>query len=692
MKRVLLVVALLAPAAVLVYLAARPGADLTVSVPIAHFYIVSFITCTAAVISILLAVALGPQAQPRHALAAAAFAVMGTLFFSHGLATPGALIDYAHPAIEWSAWLTMLGGGALFAAAGLDQGGRMPAWLPLRRVVYGAIAAVLVYSAVALFAPGWLTALSDTVDRPTAPWGRLTIFAMTLVLWLFAAYRLWRIWRTTHNRVDGVLAFVAPWLATATVSMHLFMIWSLSWWSYHVVLLVSFLITVWVLVGAYEQVRQFSLLRYYLAVSLIVTALLALAASALFTQFAYDTLVAEIRDASLNTARHLANGLMNDLRASMPSGDLRDLPDRSTLKALVDARLAGLPINSLLIYDPSGLAVYGSEPEWTGVKVDNRTAFAAALGGETLALIRPPDDRPVAYRPTSSVYAIQSFAPLYASADPGARPIGVLATVQEAPALNPALIDARRTGLLTAAVTMGLLFGALLVVVGRADRIIAARTTELATAYGELRMLSNRLKTYSEWLLGRNLLGQALANPETLGLMRRERTIVFADIRGFTRWSEDRSPEETVQLLNRYYAAIEGTLARHEAIKFKFSADETMVVFAGAAEAVAAARELRAMAGALLAAETLGLGIGLHTGPLVEGLLGSAEVKFYDVVGDTVNTAKRIESAAGPGEVLISDATRGALAGHLAIGPARAISAKGKEAPVTVYPLLNDVD
>ena len=103
---------------------------------------------------------------------------------------------------------------------------------------------------------------------------------------------------------------------------------------------------------------------------------------------------------------------------------------------------------------------------------------------------------------------------------------------------------------------------------------------------------------------------------------------------------------------------------------------------------MAAARELRAQIAALFAEFGLSAGIGLHTGPLVEGLLGSRGVKFYDVIGDTVNTAKRIESAAGAGEVLLSAATWQLVQRLTPVGEAREIAAKGKEEPVVVYPLL----
>ncbi|MFQ3682034.1 adenylate/guanylate cyclase domain-containing protein [Roseiflexus sp.] len=204
---------------------------------------------------------------------------------------------------------------------------------------------------------------------------------------------------------------------------------------------------------------------------------------------------------------------------------------------------------------------------------------------------------------------------------------------------------------------------------------------------GLLKQTSAQLKTYSEWLLGRRLLEQAFSNPSTLSLTRRERAVLFMDIRGFTRWSEARSPETVVNLLNNYYQVAESILTRHNATKFKFSADEVIAVFPTAESALPAVLELRASVHQLLSGYHLGAGIGLHIGPLVEGLLGGVDIKFYDVIGDTVNTAKRIESAAHPGEVLISESIRNIIGQTLPIGIKREITVKGKESPLTVYPL-----
>ncbi len=216
--------------------------------------------------------------------------------------------------------------------------------------------------------------------------------------------------------------------------------------------------------------------------------------------------------------------------------------------------------------------------------------------------------------------------------------------------------------------------------VGLAD--VNARHTLLS-----LRETAETLKIYSEWLLGRNLLGRALDDPNSMLLQRQERTILFMDIRSFTRWSERRSPEEVASLMNDYYLAIESVLERSEVIKYKFTADEVMAVFLEPKEAVQAARELRRVVRKTLTLADLGAGIGIHTGPVVEGLLGGRNIRFYDVLGDVVNTASRIESAAGANEIWISQATHIQLS-QITIGREKEISAKGKEDLVKVYAIL----
>ena len=199
-----------------------------------------------------------------------------------------------------------------------------------------------------------------------------------------------------------------------------------------------------------------------------------------------------------------------------------------------------------------------------------------------------------------------------------------------------------------------------------------------------LRQTADQLKIYSEWLLGRNLLGRAINDPNSMRLSRQKRTMMFVDIRGFTSWSEKRTPEEVASLLNRYYLTVEGLLNNYQVIKYKFTADEVMVVFIEADEALRAARDLQETLGRVLFKRELGVGIGIHTGLLVEGLLGGQNVRFYDVIGDTVNTAERIEKVANAGEIWISEETRINLANKV-VNDQKQVTVKGKDQPIQVY-------
>jgi signal transduction histidine kinase len=281
MRLPLFITVLITPSLLLLLFWLLPDWDARLQLPLFHFYVVTFTTFAAAVVSILLAMILQPVAQTRHALSAVAFAVMGAIFFTHGLPTPGALVDHFHPAVQWSAWLTLFGGGLIFCLASYDTPDRYYKWLSLSKIGYVAATSVAGYLAVTLFAPHWL----QWIEQQSAPWYYLLTFYLTLALWLWAGLRLWRIWQRTGNRVDGMLTLVSFWLAQATISLHQFPLWQLGWWLYHFLLLAAFLATLFILVAQYEQARQFRLLPYYLATSLIITVLLALVSAYLYADF-----------------------------------------------------------------------------------------------------------------------------------------------------------------------------------------------------------------------------------------------------------------------------------------------------------------------------------------------------------------------------------------------------------------------
>jgi class 3 adenylate cyclase len=163
--------------------------------------------------------------------------------------------------------------------------------------------------------------------------------------------------------------------------------------------------------------------------------------------------------------------------------------------------------------------------------------------------------------------------------------------------------------------------------------------------------------------------------------------VLFMDIRGFTAWSETRAADAVVEMLNGYFAAAERVLSGYEVVKSQFIGDEVMWVMSDTAPAVRSALALQREAGRFLAAHGLTAGIGVHRGVAIEGLIGALEVKSYTVIGDTVNTAKRVCDQAAGGEVLLTDPARQGLPAGTALGEPRDLQLKGKREVLRVFPV-----
>jgi len=202
-----------------------------------------------------------------------------------------------------------------------------------------------------------------------------------------------------------------------------------------------------------------------------------------------------------------------------------------------------------------------------------------------------------------------------------------------------------------------------------------------------LRATAGQLKKYSEWLLGKEILSAAITDTDTLALQRRERSIIFMDIRGFTSWSENRSPETVVNMLNDYFERAEQIWNTSSVIKTKHTADEIMAIFPTELDAVSSAIRLNHEISDFLKPFELTAGIGIHCGFLVEGLIGSKEVKMYDIIGDTVNTGKRICDQALGSEILVSRPVYDKLKESLVCDEPRMLTAKGKSEPLQAYPV-----
>jgi adenylate cyclase len=176
-------------------------------------------------------------------------------------------------------------------------------------------------------------------------------------------------------------------------------------------------------------------------------------------------------------------------------------------------------------------------------------------------------------------------------------------------------------------------------------------------------------------------------------------TTLFADIRGFTSFSEITDPATLVDVLNRYLAAATRPILEEGGTIDKFVGDAIMAWFnAPLPQTDHVLRAAKAALGLRQAAEEvsreldpamrLDFGIGLHCGEALLGLIGSQERLDYTALGDSVNTAKRLQEHAAPGQILISQEAACQGGELLLTRPAPAVRAAGKERPIEVLELL----
>ena len=183
----------------------------------------------------------------------------------------------------------------------------------------------------------------------------------------------------------------------------------------------------------------------------------------------------------------------------------------------------------------------------------------------------------------------------------------------------------------------------------------------------------------------------------------RTATVLFADIRGFTAMSENMAASEVLQMLNEYFEIMVEVVFNHEGTVDKFVGDEIMVIWGApvrhdddatraVASAVSMQRALLQFNGqrAARGQQPIHIGIGINTGELVAGYIGSTRTMSYSVIGDTVNTAARLCSAAQAGEIIISEATQKLVRGDVETMALAPIKAKGKAKPVKVYKVFDD--
>jgi adenylate cyclase len=226
--------------------------------------------------------------------------------------------------------------------------------------------------------------------------------------------------------------------------------------------------------------------------------------------------------------------------------------------------------------------------------------------------------------------------------------------------------------------------------------------SDLSESYEYLER-ENRLRNQLCRYVGKDLVEKLMVSQDgkLLKNERKDVTIMFADIRSFTALSEHMEPEEVVAMLNEYFSIMTDILFKHNGMLDKFVGDQMMAVFghisnekSGARSAVRAALDMQKATAALMKERAeknqplFKIGIGINTGSAILASVGSENRQDYTVIGDTVNTAARLEAHAAGREIVMGERTCMHLPKKLPRGARQLLKMKNRSEPLACYTLI----
>ncbi len=227
-----------------------------------------------------------------------------------------------------------------------------------------------------------------------------------------------------------------------------------------------------------------------------------------------------------------------------------------------------------------------------------------------------------------------------------------------------------------------------------------ALASEMANVKEDRRIIKDMFSRY----LSQDVVQHLMEQPDLvkLGGDKKAATLFFADIRGYTSFSEGKDPAYIVDVLNDYFSQAVDVIIQYNGYIDKFIGD--CIMAAWGVPMYSEAQDARKAVTCALAvqelvnnkkrdffkgeAKHLQIGIGMNSGPLVAGNLGSQSRMDYSIIGDTVNVAARLEGIAKGGEVIINHTTRDLLGDHFKLEELTPVKVKGKEKPLPIFKVL----
>jgi class 3 adenylate cyclase len=637
---------LVLPLAVLWLLLARPRLDVRWEHDLWHLVLVGGSALASVLVGLRIAADARLRLDGRLQLVALAFLTAAAFLGLHALATPAVLLPGPNAGFALATPVGLVAGGALAVAAGADWDRRGAALVARGRLLAGLLlCAVVGWGAASLLRlPPLRTPIApDVLAGPLR-----AVAVLGAALYLVAAVQLWRLHRRRRGAV--LLSLLTAWtlLAESMVAVALGPSWQLSWWLWHVTVLLAF---GFVAYAGWVQLRLDG------------------RAAGLFDVAGTEATAADVAAAQRSALTRLVDALE---AAPAAAGDSTDVG--ATAAAVGAAH--GLGDGQIAVLERAGTALAAERLQQRRLAALAAVGAAASIGSAEPALLHVAGER------LAEAFAGHDPRLLLGPPPPDAGPVG-----------------GARSALHARGHTIGWLelapgpHG-----VGPTEQaVLDAFAGQIGLAIENVRThreLDGLFRTY----LSPAVAAALIADPAGahLGGAIAEVSVLFADLTGFTAFSEAHAPTEVVAMLNTHYAAAVPAILGQGGTVVQFVGDEVMALFGTPVHqpdhALRAARAGLALQRATTAVADAHptwprFRVGINTGPALVGNVGAEQMRGFTAIGDTTNTAARIQSAAEPGTVYLGLATATAIgdaAVTTVVGP---VSAKGKAEPLHVVRL-----
>lgn len=667
-----------------------PAADVAWEHHPSHFWLVAVV----AVVNVGLAVLVDRAAQrhddPRLLLVALGFLAAAVFLGLHALVTPGVLLDSRNGGFALATPVGLAVGSVFLAASALD----LPPSRAERVLRAGPWLRSGLYTLAAVWGVVSLAGLPPLADPAIAERlaGPLVATAVVAVLlYTFVAVRFYVLYRRRRSVVLLSLVTASALLAESMIAVALAVNWHLTWWLWHVLMALAFGYVAYsayvayrreggTTAGLFDGVRTDETVR---AVRAEYEAALETLVGALRRQEAGEISAEEMSliTAGMEHRFGLTEGQTAVLgRAADALRHEREQIGRlAVLVAIGHESRVGLAEEDLLRTAVHRVADgFGGDGVRVGLLGGGRLRFPDELTTDPGFEVAPD----LTGRAEAAVGSANGLGPALlgpATLDPDGAVLACALTVKDRPA---GVLLTRRPG-------------------GFSERdrsLFASLASQLSMGMENAR-LYHQLDGLFRAYMSPDVVTALLADPDqaALGGAVVEVTALFADLRGFTRFSERSTPEEIVVMLNRYFEHATAAILHEGGTVVQFVGDALMALFGAPARQddhpVRAARAALAMQAAVeaTAASTPGwprFRVGVNTGPALVGNIGSTALRSFNAMGDAVNVAARLESVAQPGQVVIGASTRALLPDDAAVESLGELSVKGRQAAVGAYRLF----